>query len=655
MTIDERLTRRHLRTVVRCFFPPKRGGESHEGGQGLLIVLGLVTMIFLGTMAVVSNVFQHNPIVNRDEVVHESYRAMQAGVNNYLSMANSNPDTVICSATVKTVNSYPNPTTTSTSQPSLPSGSQICSGFSTGSWTSVQNLSTVSGVSAWYLYGSPTIYYCTGTGSSCPGQVWVSLQVVGASISGSVTSYTPGTVTFQPQNGFLLNLLWLNYDQEDPSTTSATTCTWYSGSLGKNCVPVDLVGGESLNGSIFSNDPVFICSSGSGASNEPTVSGSITSHYSSAILSDPTSGSCGSSVLGSPTLTANAPFEQVPTDDAVLAAQAAANGCLYEGPTEIYLQKVTSGGVTSYQMGVTSPDTPTSGAYGTTNDALDDNGNASTCVPSTNRGDVPYPKNGVVFVENCVSTNTLCTAASAFNPVDQGGTQANDLYQPDDQESGWSGPQGYKASVSPATLGDALVQGTEQGPLTIAAQDNVVITGNLCYASWTTNNGVQCDQAPTGATSDVLGLIAYNYVVVNHPVSVPSGYSQSSSDDSTCTSNLATYGSTTSNSGLECDLQNPVIDATILALNQQYFVSNWDQGNQLGNIYVNGSVSEDWRGPVGTTSPTGYTKIYTYDQRLQYLSPPDYLNPGTSSWTIGTISAVTGTCPVAVTGCSTKP
>src|SRR5580700_4607454 len=120
-----------------------------QSGQSLLIVMGLVTLIFLGTLAVAQNVDQHYPIVQRDQIVHESYRAMQAGVNNYLSMANSNPDTVICSATVDKVSNYPNPTSSSSSTPSLPAGSQLCSGFTTGTWISVPNLASTLGAAAW--------------------------------------------------------------------------------------------------------------------------------------------------------------------------------------------------------------------------------------------------------------------------------------------------------------------------------------------------------------------------------------------------------------------------------------------------------------------------------------------------------------------------
>ena len=183
------------------------------------------------------------------------------------------------------------------------------------------------------MYGTPTIYYCTGSTSQCPETVWVSITVIGAAISGSIKSYTPGTATFQPQNGFLLNLWWLNYDQLDPTLLSGSpSCTWYwvpnPDALGNNCVPVDFVGGESLTGNIFSNDPIFICDSGG----NPTVNGTVATADSSAFVADPTSGGCGSAVSGSVTTLANQPVEPIPTDDVVLGAEAAQNGCLARVP-----------------------------------------------------------------------------------------------------------------------------------------------------------------------------------------------------------------------------------------------------------------------------------------------------------------------------------
>ena len=110
-------------------------------------------------------------------------------------------------------------------------------------------------------------------------------------------------------------------------------------------------------------------------------------------------------------------------------------------------------------MYVTSPGT-TTGGPNSTNDALDGNSNNSICMPASSGGWVPYPKNGVDFVEDCTSSDTECTSSSAFNPLGQGG---NDLYLPDDGASGWQGPSATTNSGS-ATNGDVLVEGTEQGP-----------------------------------------------------------------------------------------------------------------------------------------------------------------------------------------------
>jgi hypothetical protein len=629
-----------------------------ESGQSLMIVLGLVTLIWLGTLVLASNVSAHFPIVDQDLLVHQAYRAMEAGIDSYESEANSNPDAVLCGtgATIKVVNQYPNPTSTTTSTPSLPSN--LCSSITIGSWISVPNLGTTKGAPAWYLYGAPTVYYCTGGTSSCPSTAWVSLNVVGAAKGGTSVSYNPGSVTFQPSNQFLLNLYWLNYDQTDPNVIQPTPadCELYwtpsPAALQSGCQAVDFIGGETLNGNIFSNDPLFICDNSTYG--DPTINGTLESADPSyAYTEDPSSGGgCTGGAIPTGTATIkDLPQEPIPTDDYVLATEAAQDGCLYEGPTEIQLARDTNLATTpgysasnneGYYMQVTSPDTPNSGTTSSPVDGLSSSGNSSTCL--SGNGWVPYPANGVVFVENCTS-GASCTT---FNPLN------NILFTDDTSKYPWNGP------TSGPTLGDAIVQGTVKGPLTVAAQDNVVITGDLCYESWgSPSAGCPIPGTLTNPTpditsgADVLGLIAYNYVIVNHPIDNPTTSQE-------CTTSGATFGATTSN--LDCDIPNLTIDSAILALNQQFFVNNWDNGSSMGTITVNGSIGEDWRGPVGTAGTdhgqpvqTGYSKDYTYDSRLAFLSPPLYLNPGTSEWSLGTISAKTGTCPSSISGCSTAP
>ena len=85
-------------------------------------------------------------------------------------------------------------------------------------------------------------------------------------------------------------------------------------------------------------------------------------------------------------------------------------------------------------------------------------------------------------------------------------------------------------------------------------------------------------------------------------------------------------------------LTNPTVDAAILALDHSFYVQNWNMGAPLGNLTVNGVISQEFRGAVGTFSgtppviQTGYNKNYTYDTRLKYLSPPYFLSPTLSAW-----------------------
>ena len=89
----------------------------------------------------------------------------------------------------------------------------------------------------------------------------------------------------------------------------------------------------------------------------------------------------------------------------------------------------------------------------------------------------------------------------------------------------------------------------------------------------------------------------------------------------------------------------------ILALNHSFLVNNYNTGSTLGTINLNGTIDQDWRGPVGTFNGggivSGYAKNYQYDQRLVYLSPPYYLNPGTSQWGFAAFTVAAGACKLA--------
>jgi type II secretory pathway pseudopilin PulG len=184
------------------------------------------------------------------------------------------------------------------------------------------------------------------------------------------------------------------------------------------------------------------------------------------------------------------------------------------------------------------------------------------------------PSNGVVYV-----SNSSCTADYAH-------------------------PSTY---TEPTGCGNAWVKGSYGANLTIGADNDIVINGDL-----------------TRASDDLLlGLVANNFVRVYHP-------------------------NCGSNTGATPDI---TIEAAILALQHSFIVDNWDCGPSLGTLNVDGAIAQRYRGPVGTTGGTGYIKNYTYNDRLRYREPPYFLDPVLSSWRISRQSEQVPPCQATNTAC----
>ena len=212
----------------------------------------------------------------------------------------------------------------------------------------------------------------------------------------------------------------------------------------------------------------------------------------------------------------------------------------------------------------------------------------------------------------------------------------------------------YGESSAPDAEGDAFVNGSLSGQLTVGTANNVIIDGNLTYADcsgkWLTGqSGEPNSYCPysTGGINDALGLIANNYVEVNHPVTNAGG--------SVLPSCGAAYGAL-------CDPSNSAggltIDAAVLALTQSFVVNNYGNGSDEGQLNLYGSIQQFARGPVGTfngnSTVSGYVKHYTWDPLLDFASPPSYLVPSTAPWVLSSINANGGehqttVCP-ALTG-----
>ena len=163
----------------------------------------------------------------------------------------------------------------------------------------------------------------------------------------------------------------------------------------------------------------------------------------------------------------------------------------------------------------------------------------------------------------------------------------------------------FTASIPASSqCGNVLVSGSYSGQLTIAAENDIIVEENI-----------------TRTGSGLLGLVANNFVRVKHP------YPTQTSRDN------CGNGSGSSSLG---DVR---IDAAILAIQHSFIVDHYDCGSPLGELEVNGAISQKWRGPVGSQGGGGsivhgYRKDYNYDDRLRYQEPPFFLDPIESAWHI---------------------
>lgn len=212
-----------------------------------------------------------------------------------------------------------------------------------------------------------------------------------------------------------------------------------------------------------------------------------------------------------------------------------------------------------------------------TNMTVTNNGSTST---------VPIPSSGVVYIRN----GACSTAYDPFTAT-------------------------YPTN---STCGNALVSGTYNGRLTIAADNDIIVEDNVIRS--------------TSNPDAMLGLIANNFVRVKHPICPSSNLN--------CTTSAQTEKGSCNNgvngNGSRANLR---IDAAILAIAHSFIVDHYDCGADLGTLTVNGAISQKFRGAVGAfggsncgSSGCGYDKNYNYDDRLRYISPPYFLDPVQSAW-----------------------
>lgn len=395
-------------------------------------------------------------------------------------------------------------------------------------------------------------------------------------------------VTLRRRN-FLDYLYYTKYETLDPDLYNGNPydtdeaenycAKYYYEGRNSNCVNITFFSRDVVNGPLHTNDALLICGT-------PQFKGATSTSWSGSGGKRWRDGCPTSSPFfanpGDPKLLA--PLEMPPSNSAIKSETGpGTQGCRYSGPTSITLHG-------NGQMTVDSKWT-TAGTVGPASCPINGGGGA----PGTG----PLPANGVIYVQNVTSGGPNC-------PYTVNGRRH---------------PLGYPISNDITRYGcrdgDAFVEGTLNGQLTVAAENDVVITDDLTYQGGLTG-------------TDLLGLVANNNVEVYHPVRCSSGSSSS------C--NLDVDPGQSGKQTLE-DLQ---IHAAILSVKHSFVVQNYNIGDadEMGDLKVRGAIAQKYRGPVGTFSGnnpvTGYEKDYVYDNRLKYLSPPKFLDPVQSAWGVAT-------------------
>ena len=315
------------------------------------------------------------------------------------------------------------------------------------------------------------------------------------------------------------------------------------------CKVISFVKGDEINGPLHTNDAMVICNNptfGRSPNDQIEVSAATPGWYSTNTKMLHSGSSCSGSPKFVGTYRTKSPPLIPPATNSKLA-QIAEPAFKYKGQVRICL----------------------SGAEMTVN-----SGNSCTEVGKVlYKG--PLPANGVVYVE----ASGPCS--SAYTPF------------------------GVTYPAGPSECGNAYIQGSYTGQLTIAAANDIIINGSVVKTSET----------------GILGLIANNFIRIYHPVPVIPA-TKTEPEKTECKNATGS-------------LENLTVDAAILALNHSFIVDNYECGASLGKLTIHGAISQKYRGAVGTTNGTGYIKNYEYDDRLHTIAPPSFLQPVQADWVIG--------------------
>jgi hypothetical protein len=451
---------------------------------------------------------------------------------------------------------------------------------------------------------------CVPIGGTAKGCYEYSVDTSQLSSTGTLFLYSTGIVNGVSRTvkvglrpvGFLDALSTSDYNLVDPSlypvvsgsvSQTTTECVWHAwekntamggtGPYSAHCGGLlnYWVHGNVFNGPMQSNDDYYLCQdpqfNDTISSGDPATSGTYWKDPAGCSGDNPYFKYGG--IAGQHTVSFPPAASSIKTAVAVGGTN---TGCLYTGPTSITLN--------GNKMNVISPYTKSTNAG---------------CGPGNN---LNLPVNGTIYVQSipgAAGDPNYTAAGSCVNAAS------------------WTGDA--------CTSGDAFVQGTLAGQLTIAVDNNIFLTGSTTYDSFSAS-----------APRRVLGLIATNAILVNHTTTTGSACNGYATYNGYCNFHgQVTFGTGANTIKYTLPVTSPTINAAILSLQHAFGVADFDHGPfgaDLGTINLTGAVAEkfmDTEGVfTGSGQVTGYGVNYSYDTRFKSggLTPPNFLDPTKSYW-----------------------
>lgn len=692
---------RELLTMLRA-----RLRASDDTGFAMVTVLGIGTVMTGLMLASLAYAMQVMPQARRDQDWNAALAAAQAGVDDYVSRLNKNDSysLVVDCANV----ALKGPAT-------APSCGYVAS--TAPGWVDVKPAAPTKGqfhYDPMYAQGNVhllstgrvgtayrTVDVRIGRGGSTDFLYYTDFEDADPE---NMVVYPNGTSTNCGGAGSASGKYW--WQPASGSTLPSTSSTYNHRS---GCTEIAFAGNDKLDGRAHFNDTPGIAGGTSGGQGYQSV---FTEGYETAdpncplaVTANPTRGRCwryypypgNSTSAGKPYFPTGRGTQYANKLDLPDNSTEFINypGCVYYGDTRIRFNSngtMTVWNTGSSAMAIVNPVSPAGTNCGVATSFAPTSANDPR--PSSGQT-VPVPTDMVIYVRGTGSTdpcvpgqivNGSASGSASTDVIPQGsGVNAADVrditYFNPDSASGnvtrtftkpgaststnsWVGGSSTQGATSTGDghstkmdcgQGNVYVEGTVKGRVTIAAENNLIVTSNLLLSS------TAAGSAAVG--TDMIGLVSGNSVGIYHPVSRnrsnPSNTVSSSENKVSCDTvangipdnapkNVTTvtctwktsytYGSSYSDLGFAGQTGSNGtrwLYASIQTLQHSMLVFNYDSGGDLGTLGIRGSIAQRYRGIVRQGS-AGFDKDYGYDSRLQYLAPPYFPQWTNSSWSAQT-------------------